>query len=70
MKRCLSNRVDFIDTQFPRPTKILTAGGRFTGSVDVAFFKPAAGVVYYTVDGTDPRLPGGAISAAIRRAWA
>ena len=62
MKRWLSNRVDFIDGQFVRPTALLTPGGRFTNSVDVLFRAPAVGTVYYTTDGTDPRLSGGGIS--------
>ena len=68
MKRWISNRTDFIDRQFVRPVALATAGGRFTGSVDVVLTRPTAGQTYYTLDGTDPRLSGGGISPKAIRA--
>ncbi|OHB79442.1 MAG: hypothetical protein A2W31_01295, partial [Planctomycetes bacterium RBG_16_64_10] len=60
MKGWLATRLAFIDSQFVAPPAITPAGGtlaageRITLSTDV-------GTVYYTTDGTDPRLPGGAV---------
>ncbi|HTH46907.1 MAG TPA: lamin tail domain-containing protein [Candidatus Limnocylindria bacterium] len=62
MKNWLSNRVAFMDSQFVSPVVFLTAGGRFTNSTEVSLRLPTAGTTYYTLDGSDPRLPGGGIS--------
>ena len=62
MKNWLSNRVDFMDSQFVRPVAITTAAGRFTNAVSVNLTAPVSGTAYYTLDGTDPRLPGGELS--------
>jgi hypothetical protein len=62
LKNWLTQRADWIDTQFtPRP--LLQAGGEVTaGSTLTAV--PVSGTMYYTVDGSDPRLPGGGINPA------
>ncbi len=61
MKLWLSNRVVFMDSQsVRRPTPSVSAG-RFTNSTSVTLNGPAVGTIYYTLDGTDPRLPGGGI---------
>ena len=39
-------------------------GGIVASNFLVAFTGPAAGAIYYTTNGTDPRLPGGAVSPA------
>ncbi|HKQ37627.1 MAG TPA: lamin tail domain-containing protein [Verrucomicrobiae bacterium] len=58
-----SNRLDFIDTNFlARPT-VSTAAGQVTNGTTITL-SPAAKAgswVYYTLDGTDPRLPSGGI---------
>jgi hypothetical protein len=63
MKRWISNRTDFIDRQFVRSASLGTPGGRFTGAVDVVLVRPSVGKTYYTLDGSDPRLPGGGVSS-------
>jgi len=66
LKTWLSNRVTFMDGQFlARPTNN-TPGGRFDGSVSVRLTGPANGTVYYTLDGIDPRAPGGGVRSAAR----
>ena len=62
MKNWLSNRVAFIDSQFVRPVAFLTPGGRFTNSTPVSLSSATVGTTYYTLDGSDPRLPGGTVS--------
>ncbi len=64
LKLWLSNRVDFIDTNFVRkPTLSLPAGMVAPGS-EITIAGPAGATIYYTLDGTDPRLPGGGLSPA------
>jgi hypothetical protein len=66
LKAWLSNRVTFMDSQFvSRPTNN-TPGGRFTNTVSVRLTGRANGTVYYTLDGTDPRAPGGAVRGSAR----
>lgn len=62
MKNWLSNRVSFMDSQFVSPVRFLTPGGRFTNATQVSLSTATAGTTYYTLDGTDPRLPGGTVS--------
>ena len=62
LKAWLSNRVTFMDSQFVRPPVLSVPEGRFDGELDVALTTPGAGTIHYTLDGTDPRLPGGGVS--------
>ena len=57
MKWWLSNRVDFIDRQFTPAPVLSHAGGMLTLTA------PTNAAIYYTLDGTDPRLPAGALSS-------
>jgi hypothetical protein len=57
LKRWLSNRVDFIDGQLVPPAHAAWAGFRLT------LTGPTNASIYYTLDGSDPRLAQGAISA-------
>lgn len=62
MKSWLSNRVDFIDGQLAPPPRLVSIGG--TGK-DIALSIPGNTTnttIYYTLDGSDPRLAQGAIS--------
>lgn len=59
MQKWITGRFNWIETQFVKPPLL----SRYGGSVDLPLNMLApAGTVYYTVDGSDPRLPGGAIS--------
>jgi hypothetical protein len=58
MKNWLSNRVDFIDRQFTPAPVLNRAGGLVTLSA------PTNSTIYYTLDGTDPRLSQGGISSS------
>lgn len=55
MKQWIQKRLDWIDRQFPATPVISEAQGMVT-------LKAAAGKVYFTRDGSDPRLPGGGVS--------
>ena len=58
LKLWLSNRLDFIDTQFVRPP----AWGGPGGLADLDFAARTNATIYFTTDGTDPRLPGGGVN--------
>jgi hypothetical protein len=64
MKDWLSNRIDFIDGQLVPPPRLSVAGGKVASEflLTVAAAKANA-TVYYTLDGSDPRLAQGAISS-------
>ncbi|HXJ57444.1 MAG TPA: lamin tail domain-containing protein [Verrucomicrobiae bacterium] len=63
-KRWLLDRLEFMDTNFlAKPTLSLPAGPVASGTtVNLAPSAKPGTIVYYTLDGTDPRLSGGAIS--------
>lgn len=65
-KRWLTDRVNFIDTNFlARPTLNQTSGPVTVGqTVTLTPAIKANSRVLYTLNGTDPRLPGGGISPA------
>jgi len=60
MKAWLSNRVDFIDQQLTPLPRLLVQGTGNTVECRFALGSTNA-TVYYTLDGSDPRLPQGAI---------
>ncbi len=66
MKKWLSNRVDFIDGQLtPQPT-LNRVAGRVEPGFALSLAAPVASTnttVYYTLDGSDPRLSQGAVSS-------
>ncbi len=65
-KNWYSNRFDFIDHQFLAPPFLGTSGGQVPSGSTVPLapaLEPGSSVVF-TLDGSDPRLPGGAVSPA------
>ncbi len=65
MKSWLSNRIDFIDGQLVQPPHPSRAGGRITPGFLLALAAPLGSTnttIYYTLDGSDPRLAQGAVS--------
>ncbi len=64
MKNWLSNRVDFIDGQLVAPPKLGYAGGRVApGFLLTLSAATTNAAVYFTLDGSDPRVAQGAISS-------
>jgi hypothetical protein len=63
MKSWLSNRTDFIDQQLVQPPRFSRAGGPVAPGVSLALTGPTNATIYYTVDGSDPRLSQGGISS-------
>ncbi len=70
MKNWLSNRVDFIDGQLAPPPRFRQIDGHGPKDFLLTMAAPnlsTNGAIYYTLDGTDPRRPQGAIATnAIR----
>jgi len=62
MKTWLSNRIDFIDTNFVSRPRLSSPGGPVQPGFTVGLAGAPGGVIYYTLDGSDPRLPGGQLS--------
>jgi CotH protein/Fn3 domain-containing protein len=63
MKSWLSNRVDFIDRQLVQPPRLSHEGGRVPPGFVLTLAGPTNATVYFTLDGSDPRLPQGAVSS-------
>ncbi len=66
LKAWLSNRVTFMDSQFVAAPAVSVPGGQFSGALDVRLTGPSGATIYYTLDGTDPRSPGGAVRGAAK----
>ena len=61
----LTNRFNWIDSQFvPAPT-ISQPGGPIEPGIQIGVSAPQ-GTIYYTTDGTDPRASGGAVANSAR----
>lgn len=75
LKTWMHNRTAWIDSQWGAAPMLYHAGSLITGNVfevvpsySITIQKPknASGTLYYTTDGTDPRLAGGAINPAAK----
>ena len=67
LKKWLADRVDFIDTNFLRAPVFSGNGGAITSRFPLTITAPTIEsntTTYYTLSGTDPRLPGGALNPA------
>src|SRR3989442_7171033 len=64
MKNWLASRVNFIDTNFL--AKPVSSYGTIPPGFPLAMAGPPGATIYYTLDGTDPRLSGGGLSPAAR----
>jgi hypothetical protein len=67
-KKWLAARLDFMDTNFFARPVLSRAGGAITNGFTLTITGPSkpGSTTYYTLDGTDPRLPGGALAAGAR----
>ncbi len=62
-----ANRLSFIDTNLLHVPVFSHKGGAITSGLTLtltASTRETNSTIYYTLDGTDPRLPGGAVSSA------
>jgi hypothetical protein len=65
VKTWLTTRVGWIDDQFQDRPEFDRPSGLVNVGDTVGFVAPAAGQIYYTVDGSDPRGDGGAINGIL-----
>ncbi|MES2707530.1 MAG: CotH kinase family protein [Verrucomicrobiota bacterium] len=64
LKDYLQVRATWMDTQWVAPPATVTASGYVSPGTQVTLTGPAAGTIYYTTNGTDPRPGGGAAPGA------
>ncbi len=64
IKRWSNGRYYWIDSQFVKPPVFSHAGGPISPGLSLTITAPST--IYYTLDGSDPRLSGGAISPSAR----
>jgi hypothetical protein len=63
MKKWITGRHAWVEARFLRAPTLSRAGGQITNGTPLSITAPL-GAIYYTLDGTDPRAPGGAISSS------
>jgi hypothetical protein len=63
MKSWLSERLDFIDQQLVQPPQVSCPGGTVSPGFELTLNAPTNSTIYYSLDGSDPRAPQGAISS-------
>ncbi|MES2466412.1 MAG: CotH kinase family protein [Verrucomicrobiota bacterium] len=63
LKDYLQQRANFFDTQWVSPATASPIAGFIPAGTSVSLSGPAAGTIYYTTDGSDPRPAGGAAPA-------
>jgi len=63
MKSWLSQRMEFIDQQLVQPPQLDNTGGAVAPGFQITLTGPANATIYYTLDGSDPRLLQGAVSS-------
>src|SRR6266436_4092031 len=66
MKRWIEQRIAWIDRQFPPQPSISWEKEQAASGRLASLHSSSKGQIYYTLDGTDPRTAGGAISPAAR----
>jgi hypothetical protein len=66
LKLWIRRRISWIDSQYLEPPASARLVESASGKVELAL-KASEGQIYYTLDGSDPRAPGGAVSGKAQR---
>src|ERR1043166_1960149 len=66
MKDWIQKRIEWVDRQFVAAPGFSIAPGPVPHGSELRLYAPA-GTIYYSLDGTDPRAPGGGVSASAKR---
>lgn len=66
VKSWVSNRYAWIESQFVQPPTSSLAGGLITAGTQLNLSAPS-GTIWYMLDGSDPRAPGGSLVATAQR---
>lgn len=64
LKDYMQQRANFMDSQWVAPVTTSIPAGAVAPGTQVFLTGPASSVIYYTLDGSDPRPSGGAVPAA------
>ena len=64
MKDWLAERIDFMEGQFVDPPRFELSPGQLDAEGRVSFSSIDGGEIYYTLDGSDPRVAGGSVSGS------
>ncbi len=62
MTNWLTQRLAWIDSQWTTPPTFNSPGGEIGAGFELTITAPVGQRIYYTTDGSDPRLPGGAVN--------
>ena len=62
MKNFVMGRYLWIDSQFTQPPALNRASGLVAPGSTLTLTAPAGATIYYTLNGSDPRLPGGSVA--------
>jgi hypothetical protein len=62
LKQWYRDRLQFMDTNLLAKPVFNSNGGPFSPGMTLTMSGPAGATIYYCVDGSDPRLPGGGVS--------
>ena len=62
LKNWLQSRANWIDGRFTRMPTLSRGSGTVTQGTQVTLTGPAGATIYYTLNGSDPRAPGGGIA--------
>ncbi len=62
MKKWVMGRYLWVDSQFARSPVISLVDGMVTNGTTVTLSSPDGGTIYYTLNGVDPRAPGGTVT--------
>lgn len=65
MKKYVLGRYLWIDNQFTRVPAITSTAGQANATYSVTITPPEGATLYYTLDGTDPRAPGGSVATGV-----
>jgi hypothetical protein len=66
LKKWYGDRLNFMDTNFVSKPVFSNPNGLYLPGGTLTITSPSGGTIYYTTNGTDPRAPGGGVSAAAK----
>lgn len=61
-KQWLADRIAFMESQFVAPPALNRESGQIAAGFQLQITQPGAGTIYFTLDGSDPRAPGGGVA--------
>jgi hypothetical protein len=67
LKDWLATRGDWMDSRFVKPPQLSSTGRSIEPGFQLSIGAPGGGLIYYTLDGSDPRSPGGAVAPVATR---